>query len=111
MFAYLLQVSKSVCMSRQSFFQKIDQIEENSGSKIIENVKGWEKPHNSNILQLKPETYELTLYTYTLESRNNPKSNGEKANHFPVKESIPMSYHLPLLHHTDNSRGRKHCIL
>lgn len=45
-------IPQFICMSRHSFFQKIDQIEEISGRKIIENLKGWEKSHNSIILEL-----------------------------------------------------------
>lgn len=101
MFVSFLQVSKSVHMSRQSFFQKIDQIEENSDSKIIGNWKGWEKSHNCHILELKPATYELTphhfkkYFSYLVEPRNIPKSNWEKENHFPMKESIPTHFSSP----------------
>lgn len=89
-------------MFRWSFFQKIDQTEENSGNKIIENLKGWEKSHNSIILELQlwlanePHTIVKNMRKYTLEPRN-VLSPREKENYFPMKGSIPTSYQLPVL--------------
>lgn len=73
-------------MSRQSFFQKIDQKEENSGTKITEHLKGWEKSYNSIRLELKPATCEWTVHRFLkyekiyTRIKKHPESNREKKN-------------------------------